>query len=89
MFIVHWKSFFHPPIVGHKKPSREYQDLINANEMRVIVTQIRRGSVIIEFDLLTNVRINLQTSNVQKNIINALNASSLDVDLNQTTVRGK
>ncbi|KAJ8403817.1 hypothetical protein AAFF_G00346850 [Aldrovandia affinis] len=65
----------------------DYQDLINANDMRVVVTEIRRGSVIVNFDLVTSVRIELVTSSVEKNIINALNMSALGVDLNQTTVR--
>ncbi|KAJ8257031.1 hypothetical protein COCON_G00191830 [Conger conger] len=68
-----------------KNLPREYQDFIQRKEMRVIVTQIREGSVIIDFDLLTDVEIGLQTSAVEKNIINALNTSSLDVDLEQTT----
>ncbi|XP_035240578.1 serine-rich adhesin for platelets-like isoform X2 [Anguilla anguilla] len=70
-----------------KNLPRDYQDLIKENNMRVVVTKIRRGSVIIEFDLLTNTKIDLQTSTVEKNIINALNTSTLKVDLDQTTVR--
>ncbi|KAJ8368335.1 hypothetical protein SKAU_G00083630, partial [Synaphobranchus kaupii] len=65
----------------------DIQDQIKNNNIRVVVTQIRRGSVIIEFDLVTNIDIRLETSTVEKNIINALNMSSLDVDLKQTTIR--
>ncbi|KAG7471307.1 hypothetical protein MATL_G00123200 [Megalops atlanticus] len=64
----------------------EYRELINANKMRVVVKEIRKGSVIVDFDLVTSVTVDLTTSNIQANVISALNKSALGIDLNQTAV---
>lgn len=73
--------------VGNNLP-KAYQDLIRAKEMVVVVTGVHRGSVIVDFDLVTALEVNLSTSDVQKSVINALNSSALRVDLNITSVKG-
>lgn len=55
--------------------------------MVIVVTGVRRG-VIVDFDLVTALEVNLSTSDVQKSVINALNSSALRVDLNITSVKG-
>ncbi|KAL0973263.1 hypothetical protein UPYG_G00201180, partial [Umbra pygmaea] len=64
-----------------------YQDLINAKEMMLVVTAVRSGSVIVDFDLISALEVNLSTSNVQLSVISALNSSALGVDLNSTYVK--
>ncbi|KAI1893531.1 hypothetical protein AGOR_G00124690 [Albula goreensis] len=64
----------------------DYQNFIKQNDMRFVVIQIRRGSVIIDFDLITNVDVELSTPSIRRTVINALNMSALKVDFNQTTV---
>eukprot|EP00063_Salmo_salar_P095451 XP_014070286.1 PREDICTED: uncharacterized protein LOC106613003 [Salmo salar] len=63
-----------------------YQELIRYKEMVIVVTGVRRG-VIVDFDLVTALEVNLSTSDVQKSVINALNSSALRVDLNITSVK--
>ncbi|XP_070983204.1 uromodulin-like 1 [Oncorhynchus clarkii lewisi] len=66
---------------------KEYQDLIRDKEMVIVVTGVRRGSVIVDFDLVTALEVNLLTSDVQNSVINALKSSALGVDLNITSVK--
>ncbi|XP_035591442.1 mucin-13-like isoform X3 [Oncorhynchus keta] len=65
----------------------EYRDLIRDKEMVIVVTGVRRGSVIVDFDLVTALEVNLSTSDVQNSVINALKSSALGVDLNITSVK--
>ncbi|KAL0973264.1 hypothetical protein UPYG_G00201190 [Umbra pygmaea] len=65
-----------------------YQDLINAKEMMLVVKAVRSGSVIVDFDLISALEVNLSTSDVQLSVISALNSSALRVDLNSTYVKG-
>nr|XP_029537070.1 uncharacterized protein LOC115141878 isoform X3 [Oncorhynchus nerka] len=67
---------------------KEYRDLIRDKEMVIVVTGVRRGSVIVDFDLVTALEVNLSTSDVQNSVINALKSSALGVDLNITSVKG-
>nr|XP_029537068.1 uncharacterized protein LOC115141878 isoform X1 [Oncorhynchus nerka] len=66
---------------------KEYRDLIRDKEMVIVVTGVRRGSVIVDFDLVTALEVNLSTSDVQNSVINALKSSALGVDLNITSVK--
>ncbi|XP_034148932.1 serine-rich adhesin for platelets isoform X3 [Esox lucius] len=66
---------------------KQYQDLISAQQMMVIVRDVRQGSVIVDFDLVTAFDVNLSTSDVRTSVINALNLSTLRVDLNSTLVQ--
>ncbi|KAK6296653.1 hypothetical protein J4Q44_G00327950 [Coregonus suidteri] len=66
---------------------KEYQDLIKAKQMVVVVRGVRRGSVIVDFDLVNALEVKLSTSDVQNSVINALKTSALGVDLNFTSVK--
>nr|XP_015196678.1 PREDICTED: uncharacterized protein LOC107076670 [Lepisosteus oculatus] len=54
--------------------------------MMVVIKSIRQGSVIVDFDIVTNSNFSLDTTVIQKTFIEALNSSALGVDLNQTSV---
>lgn len=56
--------------------------------MLVVVTRIRRGSVIVDFDIVTSVEVRLPLADVQNSFIKALNISGLGVDLSSTYVTG-
>ncbi|KAJ7995496.1 hypothetical protein DPEC_G00245170 [Dallia pectoralis] len=66
----------------------EYQSLIAAQQMMLVVRAVRSGSVIVDFDLVTDSAVNLSTSAVRMSVIKALNASTFGVDLNSTYVKG-
>ncbi|KAK6296001.1 hypothetical protein J4Q44_G00337140 [Coregonus suidteri] len=53
----------------------------------MVVTGVRRGSVIVGFDLITALEVKLSTSDVQNSVINALKSSAPGVDLNITSVK--